>query len=202
MSSVRGCRCYEGRTAFALARAAVIGTLMLGGHIEAACAAVGPDAADEAANCICVAAAPDAPSSLNRLGISYAKGTQGKRNPRLAMRFFLRSAMQGYTPAMANLGTLYQMGALGRPNFPRAYAWMRAALSFGVPVQDHDATVMKLGMIAARLALTDIEHSEGLAETIAARILEACNCSPGQETAFALNADALSQASAARGGNR
>jgi len=198
MSIMRGCRRYERRTALALA-SALIGTLTLGGHTEAASAAVAPVVAHEAVNCLCLVGAPDEPSSLNHVGISYAKGTQGRRNPRLAMRFFLRSAMLGYTPAMANLGTLYQMGALGRPNFPRAYAWVRAALSFGVPEQDHDATVMKLGMIAARLAPTEIEHSEGLAEGIAARILEACNCSPSHETALALSTDSLSRASVARG---
>jgi TPR repeat protein len=191
MNIVSRCGLYE-----------LICTLMVGGLLAAAPEPAASTESDEAANCISLAAAPDAPSSLNHLGISYAKGAQGKRNPRLAMRFFLRAAMQGYTPAMANLGTLYQMGALGRPNLPRAYAWVRAALSFGVPEEDHDATVMKLGMIAARLAPREIDHSEGIAEAIAARILEACNCSPRQETALALNADALSQASAVRSGNR
>jgi TPR repeat protein len=180
----------------------LIGTLMFGGLLAAAPAPAAASESDEAANCICLAAAPDVPSSLNHLGISYATGAQGKRNPRLAMRFFLGSAMKGYTPAMANLGTLYQMGALGRPNFPRAYAWVRVALSFGVPEEDHDATVMKLGMIAARLAPSEIDRSEKIAETIAARILEACNCSPREETALALNADALGQASAVRSGIR
>jgi TPR repeat protein len=193
---------HEGRTALSPVTAMVMSSLMLGGHIEAASAAVDPDAAEEAAICPWPAAVAEASSSLNHLGISYAKGMQGKRNPRLAMRFFLRAARQGYTPAMAKLGTLYQTGTLARKNFPRAYTWVRAALSFGVPEKDHDVTVMKLGMIAARLASTEIEQSEGLAETIAARILEACNCSPGNETALALNADALSQASAARRVNR
>ena len=200
MKIIQGHGRYEACIARALVRAVLISTFMLGGQIEAAFAALDPNAASETATCTCPAAA--APSNLNHFGISYAKGTRGKRNPRLAMRIFLRAAMQGYTPAMANLGTLYQTGALGRKNFSRAYAWVRAALSFGVPEQDHDVTVMKLGMIAARLAPTAIEHSEGLAETIAARILEACNCSPGHETALALNADALSQPMVVRGVNR
>jgi TPR repeat protein len=46
-------------------------------------------------------------SALNLLGIRYAKGERVKRNPGLAMRFFLRSAMRGYTPATASVGTLY-----------------------------------------------------------------------------------------------
>lgn len=65
-----------------------------------------------------------------------------KKNAGMAMRFFLRSAMQGYTPAMANIGTLYEMGAAGRPNFHRTYAWVRTALSFGVPEENRDATLL------------------------------------------------------------
>jgi Sel1 repeat len=127
-------------------------------------------------------------SNLNLLGIRYAKGNGVERNPGIAMRLFLRSAMQGYTPAMANLGTLYETGAMGHPNFQRAYAWVRAALSFGVPEEDHDATVLKLGMIAARLDPRQISRSEGLAQVIAARVVDVCNCSPGQETELAMNA--------------
>jgi TPR repeat protein len=127
-------------------------------------------------------------STLNLLGIRYAKGQGVERNPGMAMRFFLRSAMQGYTPAMANLGTLYETGALGHPNFRRAYAWMRTALLFGVPEEDHDATVLKLGMIAARLGPNDIDRAETLAGAIATRIVNTCQCSPGQETELALNA--------------
>jgi TPR repeat protein len=127
-------------------------------------------------------------SALNLLGIRYAKGQGVKKNPRMAMRFFLRSAMQGYTPAMANLGTLYETGAVGHPNFQRAYAWTRTALLFGVPEEDHDATVLKLGMIAVRLGPHDIDRAETLAGAIATRIVDTCQCSPGQETELALNA--------------
>jgi Sel1 repeat-containing protein len=125
--------------------------------------------------------------ALNLLGIRYAKGQGVKKNPGLAMRFFLRSALQGYTPAMANLGTLYGIGATKRADFRRAYAWVRAALSFGVPEEDHDATVLKLGMIAARLGSDRIESAERLAEAIATRIVDSCKCSPGQETELASN---------------
>jgi TPR repeat protein len=61
-------------------------------------------------------------SALNLLGIRCAKGQGVKRDPRIAMRFFLVSALKGYTPAMANVGTLYEIGATGRPNQHRAYA--------------------------------------------------------------------------------
>jgi hypothetical protein len=126
-------------------------------------------------------------SALNQLGIRYAKGQGVAINRGLAMRFFLRSAIQGYTPAMANLGTLYEIGAKNRADFRRAYAWVRTALSFGVPEQDHDATMLKLGMIAARLGPDRIESAERLAEAIATRIVESCACSPGQATELASN---------------
>src|ERR1700751_4654759 len=82
-------------------------------------------------------------STLNLLGIRYARGQGVNRDPTLAMRLFLLSALNGYTPAMANVGTLYETGAAGRPNQYRAYAWVRAALSFGIPEEDHDATILK-----------------------------------------------------------
>jgi TPR repeat protein len=126
-------------------------------------------------------------NTLNLLGIQYAKGQGVKKNSGLAMRFFLRSAMQGYTPAMVNLGILYETGAVAHPNFQRAYAWMRTALLFGVPEEDHDATALKLGMIAARLGPNDIDRAETLAAAIATRILDTCQCSPGEETELALN---------------
>jgi hypothetical protein len=126
-------------------------------------------------------------SALNLLGIRYAKGQGVKRNPGLAVRFFLRSAIQGYTPAMANIGTLYEIGAIGQSDFQRAYAWVRAALLFDMREEDHDETLMKLWMIAARLAPDRIESAERLADVIAARIIESCKCSPGQEPELASN---------------
>jgi hypothetical protein len=126
-------------------------------------------------------------SALNLLGIRYAKGQGVKRNPGLAVRLFLRSAIQGYTPAMANIGTLYELGAIGQSDFQRAYAWVRAALWFDMREEDHDETVMKLWMIAARLGPDRIESAERLADVIAARIVESCKCSPGQEPELASN---------------
>jgi hypothetical protein len=88
---------------------------------------------------------------------------------------------------MANVGTLYEIGARGHPNFRRAYAWVRTALSFGVSEEDHDATVLKLGMIAARLGPDNIGGAERLATVIASRIVDTCECSPTQETELASN---------------
>ena len=107
----------ERRTAGSLVMPVVMSLLMLGGHIKVASAAGGPGAVQDTTKCPRPAAVAEASSGLNYLGISYAKGCREKRNPQLAMRFFLRAAMQGYTPAMANLGTLYQTGALGPKEF-------------------------------------------------------------------------------------
>jgi hypothetical protein len=126
-------------------------------------------------------------STLNLLGIRYAKGQGVKRNPGLAVRLFLRSAIQGYTPAMANIGTLYETGAIGQSDFQRAYAWVRAALWFDMREENHDQTVLKLWMIAARLGPDRIESAERLADAIATRIVESCKCSPGQEPELASN---------------
>ena len=148
---------------------------------------------DTECNCASIGPAPQSVriterdlSGLNLLGIQYARGRGVKRNPGMAMKIFVRAAIRGYTPAMANLGTLFEIGS--PPDLQRAYAWLRAALSFGVPEQDHDATVMKLGMIAARLDASAINRSESMAEAIARQIVDACNCSPGRETELALKA--------------
>lgn len=144
-----------------------------------------PSAAVSAPHSRTTASPPQKPSTLNLLGIRYAKGQGVKKNPALAMRFFLRSAIQGYTPAMANIGTLYEVGITTHSDFRRAYAWVRAALEFGVPEEDHDATVSKLWMIAARLGPDGIESAERLADAIAVRIVETCQCSPGNEPELA-----------------
>lgn len=124
-------------------------------------------------------------NATNLLGIRYARGQGVKGNPTLAKRFFLRAAIQGYTPAMANLETLYEIGAKRPYDLERAYAWMRAALLFGVPEDDHDETVLRLWMLAARLGPKHIEIADRLADEIAARIVESCECSPGQEAEMA-----------------
>jgi hypothetical protein len=64
---------------------------------------------------------------------------------------------------------------------------MRTALSFGVPEEDHDATVLKLGMIVARLGSDNIGAAERLAAAITTHVVETCQCSPGQETELASN---------------
>jgi TPR repeat protein len=107
---------------------------------------------------------------LNRLGIMYARGRGVPKSSRLAAQIFRQLAMDGYTPAMVNLGTLYERGAAGRRDHRQAYAWIRAALALGVPKKDYDATLFKLGMIAAHLGTAHMTSAERLTLAIIARI--------------------------------
>jgi hypothetical protein len=111
---------------------------------------------------------------INRLGIMYARGRGVPKSSRLATGLFRQVAMDGYTPAMVNLGTLYESGMTGRRSHRQAYAWIRAALALGVPKEDYDATLFKLGMIAARLGVARTTSAERLALTIIDRIGERC----------------------------
>ena len=104
---------------------------------------------------------------LNRMGIMYARGRGVAKNPRLASRLFRQLALDGYTPAMVNLGTMYEQGMTGRRDHRLAYAWIRAALALGVPAQDYDETLFKLGMIAGRLGAGRMAGAENLAVSIA-----------------------------------
>jgi hypothetical protein len=39
-----------------------------------------------------------------------------------------------------------------------AYAWLRVALVFGMPEEDHDASVLKLGMIAGQIGPANVHE--------------------------------------------
>ena len=111
---------------------------------------------------------------LNHLGIMYARGRGVPKSVRLARRLFRQLAMDGYTPAMVNLGTLYESAKAGRRDHRQAYAWIRAALALGVPKVDYDATLFKLGMIAVHLGTAQTTSAERLALAIIDRIGKRC----------------------------
>ncbi len=125
-------------------------------------------------------AGQESPEAVNRLAILYARGRGLPRKPRLALTLFRALAAQGYAPAMVNLGTIYELGLAGHRDHRLAYAWIRAGLSLGVPEQERDATVFKLGMIAARLGTTRTHAAERLATRIAEAI--AVHCERGDPT--------------------
>jgi len=121
----------------------------------------------------------DRREAVNRLAIMYARGRGLPKKPMLALKLFRTMAMEGYTPAMVNLGTIYELGLASRRDHPRAYAWIRAALTLGVPEEDRDATNFKLGMIAARLGTAQIRAAERLATGIIQAVV--VQCEPGGE---------------------
>ena len=90
--------------------------------------------------------------------------------------------MEGYTPAMVNLGTIYELGLASRPDHSRAYAWIRAALTLGVPEEDRDATNFKLGIIAARLGTAQTRAAERLATGIIQTVVVHCERGDKQYT--------------------
>jgi hypothetical protein len=47
-----------------------------------------------------------------------------------------------------------------------AYAWLRVALSFGVPGEDRDAVIFRLGMIASSIGETNAARAERLASLL------------------------------------
>ena len=116
----------------------------------------------------------DLREAVNRLAIRYARGRGLPKKPRLAFKLFRTMAIEGYTPAMVNLGTIYELGLAGRRDHRRAYAWIRAGLTLGVPDADRDATNFKLGMIAARLGTTQTGAAERLATEIVEIIATQC----------------------------
>ena len=125
----------------------------------------------EAAKWFQLAADKGDANAMNTLGVMYAHGfgvTQDRRN---AIKLFGQSADLGCSSAMVNLGTLYAAGKGVKHDNALAYAWLIAALAFGVPAEEHDATVYTLGMTAARLGPSQLPRAQGLARKIALTII-------------------------------
>lgn len=125
----------------------------------------------EAAKWFHLAADKGDADAMNTLGVMYAQGLGVTRNRPNAIKLFEQSAYLGCSLAMVNLGTLYAAGKGVKHDNRLAYAWLRAALSFGVPADEHDATVYQFGMIAARLGPDQLARAEGLARKIALTIV-------------------------------
>jgi TPR repeat protein len=110
------------------------------------------------------------PAALNSLGILYAQGKGVPRDYGAAARYFRQSALQGYAPAMANLGFLYESGIDGRRDDQEAYAWLLLAVSAGVADRDHDVTIFRMGMLAERMGRLKVSAAEARAKEIAATV--------------------------------
>lgn len=66
--------------------------------------------------------------------IDAAGGTPADRHRRLAYLFYLRAAIDGFAPAMNNLGTMYQFGLTGVTARATMESWYERATVAGNPV--------------------------------------------------------------------
>jgi TPR repeat protein len=125
----------------------------------------------EAAKWFQLAADKGDANAMNALGVMYAQGLGVALDRRNAIKLFGQSAYLGSSSAMVNLGTLYAVGKGVKHDNRLAYAWLIAALAFGVSAEEHDATVYTLGITAARLGPNQLSRAQGLARKIAATIV-------------------------------
>jgi TPR repeat protein len=109
--------------------------------------------------------------AMNMLGVMYAQGLGVTRDRRNAVKLFGQSAHLGSSSAMINLGTLYAAGRGVKQDNALAYAWLITALAFGVPADEHDATVYRLGMTVARLGPNQLARAQEQARKIAVTIV-------------------------------
>ena len=61
-----------------------------------------------------------------RMGEIFVKGDR-PRDRRLAAKWYMESAKQGYSKSQRRLGTMYALGYGMRKNYIKAYAWFRVA---------------------------------------------------------------------------
>ena len=105
--------------------------------------------------------------AMNALAVMYAEGIGVTKSACMAKQLFLSAANRGHAPAMVNLGMMHALGDNLRRDGSQAYAWIRAALYVGISAEERDATVFKLGMVAAHLEPGQVERAEAMAKRIA-----------------------------------
>jgi TPR repeat protein len=125
----------------------------------------------EAAKWFQLAAGKGDANSMNTLGVMYAQGLGVARSRPNAIKLFEQSAYLGSSTAMINLGTLYAAGKGVKQDNALAYAWLITALAFGVPAEERDATVYRLGMTVARLGPNQLARAQEQARKIAVTIV-------------------------------
>jgi TPR repeat protein len=126
-------------------------------------------------------------AAMNGLGMMYALGRGVGKDYGMALDLFRRAALQGQVPGMVNVGLLYDRH-MSRPGHSiSAYAWLRAALSFGVPDEDRDAIIFRLGMIASRIGEANAARAERLASSLVEDIGQRVGYPKSQSTESASN---------------
>jgi hypothetical protein len=74
------------------------------------------------------------------LAAMYDRGMGMPENHAMASQWFQRSAAEGYSQSMRNLGTMYRNGEAGRVDYVQAYRWYTLAIAHLVPGEaDADA---------------------------------------------------------------
>ncbi len=67
------------------------------------------------------------PSAQFEIGVLYEKGEDFPHDMGEAVRWYTKSAAQGYPKAAYNLGLIYARGAAGKPDPVAAYVWLARA---------------------------------------------------------------------------
>jgi TPR repeat protein len=126
-------------------------------------------------------------AAMNGLGMMYALGRGVGKNYATALDLFRHAALRGQVPGMVNVGLLYDHHTNHPGHSISAYAWLRAALSFGVPDEDREAIIFRLGMIASRIGETNAARAECLADLLVEDIGQRVGYPKSQSTESASN---------------
>ena len=95
------------------------------------------------------------PVAQNTLGLRYATGEGITLDEREAVRWFIKSAEQGYVPAQSKLGSIYYSGRGVPQDSTRAYFWMVVARLSG-----DDASTTLAPFVRARLTRSQVTAIE------------------------------------------
>jgi len=95
------------------------------------------------------------PVAQNVVGLRYARGEGVGLNEREAVRWFTKSAEQGYVPAQSKLGSIYYSGRGVPQDSSRAYFWMAVARLRG-----DDASTTLAPFVRARLTRSQVSAIE------------------------------------------
>ena len=102
------------------------------------------------------------------LGAFYDNGKALPENHPMALQWYRRSAVAGFTMSMRNLGTMYWNGeATGHPDYVQAYRWYMLSLTHLVPGEDDQDRFQEihkdLDDAAAKMTGAQLEQARALA---------------------------------------
>jgi hypothetical protein len=101
------------------------------------------------------------------LAAMYDRGMGFPENHPMALQWYRRSAGEGYSQSMRNLGTMYRNGEAGRNDYVEAYRWYTLSITHLVPGEaDADAVQelkQDLSDVSARMSAGQIALAKKLA---------------------------------------